>query len=172
MRARLRRAAAVAATAAAVSATGGIAARGEPSPPPIELRSAVVQQLDARLVQRIDRALAEHRQLLAIDASLDAWIPPRTVWDRLADCESGRWDRRGRPIPGTARWDDGISRRSFYEGGLHFHPQTWERFRDPDMPAHAGAATREQQIRVAERVLDAQGWRAWPVCSRKLRLRR
>jgi hypothetical protein len=28
--------------------------------------------------------------------------------------------------------------------------------------------SRSQQIKVAERVLQKQGWKAWPVCSRKL----
>jgi hypothetical protein len=32
-------------------------------------------------------------------------------------------------------------------------------------------ASRTQQIAVAERVLAAQGWKAWPACSRKLGLR-
>jgi hypothetical protein len=32
-------------------------------------------------------------------------------------------------------------------------------------------ASRSQQIKVAERVLKAQGWKAWPACSRKLGLR-
>ncbi|MBV9922466.1 MAG: transglycosylase family protein, partial [Pseudonocardia sp.] len=33
--------------------------------------------------------------------------------------------------------------------------------------AMAHRATREEQIVVAERVLAGQGWKAWPVCSRK-----
>ncbi|MBW3619165.1 MAG: transglycosylase family protein [Actinobacteria bacterium] len=92
------------------------------------------------------------------------------VWDRLADCESGAWDRDRQPVPGTATWDYGLrpSEDGFFEGGLQFHPVTWDEFRDPDMPDHAGRASRAQQIAIAERVLEAQGWEAWPVCSRKL----
>jgi resuscitation-promoting factor RpfB len=97
------------------------------------------------------------------------------VWDDLADCESGDWDRDGDPIPGTARWDYGLefAHEGFelFEGGLNFHPDTWDEFRDPQMPDHAGHADREQEIVVGERVLEAQGWGAWPVCSEMLGLR-
>jgi len=96
--------------------------------------------------------------------------PSRTsVWDRLADCESGEWDAHGRPIPGTGRWD--LNDGNGYQAGLQFVPSTWTAYKDPGMPLHAYDATREQQITVAERVLADQGWQAWPVCSRKLGLR-
>lgn len=92
---------------------------------------------------------------------------PVEVWQRLADCESGDWDRHGEPKPDTARWDYGLEfdHGDHFEGGLNFHPQTWDTYRDPDMPPHAGEATRTEEIEVAERVLEDQGWRAWPVCS-------
>lgn len=98
-----------------------------------------------------------------------------TVWDALADCESGDWDADGNPIPGTARWDYGLefAHEGFeqFQGGLNFHPGTWDAFRDPGMPGHAGHASRAQEIVVGERVLDAQGWQAWPVCSEMIGLR-
>lgn len=99
--------------------------------------------------------------------------PRRTVWDALADCESGRWDAGGDPIPGTARWDYGLSysHGDLFQGGLNFHPGTWDAYRDPAMPSHAGRASRPQEIIVAQRVLAQQGWGAWPACSRKLGLR-
>jgi hypothetical protein len=81
--------------------------------------------------------------------------PARTVWDDLARCESGeQWDYNG---------------PSGYDGGLQFAPSTW-RAMDPPT-AYAWQATREQQITVAERLLDVQGWGAWPGCSSKLGLR-
>ncbi len=108
-------------------------------------------------------------------AAVDAVVPEatRSVWDRLADCESGNWDRNSQPIPGTARWDYGLtfSHGDIFEGGVNFHPRTWDAYKDPGMPNHAGQATKAQQIEIAERVLRDQGWRAWPVCSRKLGLR-
>jgi resuscitation-promoting factor RpfA len=102
---------------------------------------------------------------LLLPATPAAAAQPTEVWARLGDCESGEWDRYGRPIPGSARWDD---RRGYHEGGLHFAPSTWDAYRDPRMPGHAGYAHVWDQVWVAERVLAAQGWGAWPVCSRKL----
>ncbi len=110
-----------------------------------------------------------------VPAGTDAVLaaPARNVWDDLADCESGDWDADGDPITGSARWDYGLtfSHGDIFEGGPNFHPGTWDAFRDADMPDHAGLATRDQQVVVAERVLDEQGWGAWPVCSRMLGLR-
>ena len=94
--------------------------------------------------------------------------PQRSVWDRVADCESGSWTGDGGFVDGSANWS---ATAGLFEGGLQFHPDTWDGFKDPGMPGAAYEASRAQQIAVAERVLDAQGWRAWPVCSRKLGLR-
>lgn len=93
-------------------------------------------------------------------------------WARLADCESGDWDADGDPEPDSARWRYGLTfdHGDIFQGGLNFHPDTWESFRDPDMPEHAGRANRWEEMEVAERVLDQQGWNAWPVCSRKVDL--
>lgn len=94
--------------------------------------------------------------------------PARSVWDRLADCESGEWTGDGGFVQGSANWS---ATAGTFEGGLQFHPGTWDGFKDPGMPAAAYEASRAQQVAIAERVLDAQGWKAWPVCSRKLGLR-
>jgi LysM repeat protein len=77
-----------------------------------------------------------------------------SVWDRLAQCESG------------GNW--GINTGNGYSGGLQFAPGTWA--------AHGGKgsahnASRAEQIRVAERVRASQGWGAWPACSSRLGLR-
>ena len=83
--------------------------------------------------------------------------PSGSVWDRLAQCESnGDWDYNG---------------ASGFDGGLQFHPDTWTAYKPADYPAYAYEATRAQQILVAERVLAAQGWGAWPACSAELGLR-
>lgn len=94
--------------------------------------------------------------------------PARSVWDRVADCESGEWTGDGGFVTASANWS---ATAGLFEGGLQFHPDTWDGYRDPGMPGAAYDASREQQIVVAERVLAEQGWKAWPVCSRKLGLR-
>ena len=82
---------------------------------------------------------------------------PLGVWDRLAACEStGRW---------SANTGNG------YFGGIQFDRGTWLRHGGGMFAARADLATREQQIVVGERTLAAQGWGAWPACSRRLGLR-
>lgn len=82
---------------------------------------------------------------------------PESVWDRLAQCESG------------GRWN--INTGNGYSGGLQFAPRTWQAFGGGQYAPTAAQATREQQIAVAERVLAAQGWNAWPSCSKKVGVR-
>lgn len=79
-----------------------------------------------------------------------------SVWDRLAMCES------------SGNWASSVGT---YEGGLQFHPSTWDAYKPAGYPEAAYQASREQQIHVAEKVLARQGWGAWPACSRKLGLR-
>lgn len=86
-------------------------------------------------------------------------------WASLAKCETpphGEWDYN----PAIATWGTRL-----FEGGLQFHPDTWDAYRDPGMPVSAFLAPPEVQIEVAERVLAEQGWKAWPHCSRELGLR-
>ena len=130
----------------------------------------------AEYIGRVALEPADHRQRLTAfeekQAAADQRAARRDLWFRLADCESGFRDN-GTPIPGSARWNYGLNPGDGapFEGGLQFAPFTWDGFRDPGMPGHAGNATPAQQIIVAERVLAAQGWKAWPVCSRMLGLR-
>lgn len=87
----------------------------------------------------------------AVMAADSAEAGPGTRWDRLAQCESsGRWSTNS---------GNGFS------GGLQSTRSTWKANGGRGMPHEA---TRAQQIRVAERVLERQGWTAWPACSRKL----
>jgi hypothetical protein len=80
------------------------------------------------------------------------------VWDRLAQCEAG------------GNWANASNR--IYKGGLQFDAGTWARHGGLQYAARADYASREQQIAVAERTLAAQGWGAWPVCSRVIGMRR
>jgi len=69
-------------------------------------------------------------------------------WDAVAQCESG----------GNWAADTG---NGFY-GGLQFKMSTWHAFGGMGSPAQA---SREEQIAVANRVLDKQGPYAWPKCG-------
>ena len=79
------------------------------------------------------------------------------TWDRLAHCESG------------GRWH--IATGNGYFGGLQFSASTWRAFGGRRFAALPHHASRTQQVRVAERVRNAQGWGAWPSCSRRVGLR-
>jgi LysM repeat protein len=82
-----------------------------------------------------------------------ATAAPASDWDALAQCESG------------GNW--GINTGNGYSGGLQFSPSTWAAYGGS---GSAADASREQQIAVAERVLEGQGWGAWPSCSSQLGL--
>lgn len=80
-----------------------------------------------------------------------------TVWDRLAMCESsGNWH---------------INTGNGYYGGVQFSASTWRAFGGGVFAPRADLATKAEQIVVATKVQKAQGWNAWPSCSRKLGLR-
>jgi uncharacterized protein YabE (DUF348 family) len=77
-----------------------------------------------------------------------------TVWDQLAQCESG------------GNW--AINTGNGYYGGLQFNLQTWRSYGGSGYP-HENS--REAQIAVAERLRDANGgYGAWPACSAELGL--
>ena len=71
-------------------------------------------------------------------------------WDAIAQCESG------------GNWS--INTGNGYYGGLQFSQATWSANGGAGSPSHA---SREEQIRVAERVLAKQGLGAWPSCGSK-----
>ncbi|MGX1129561.1 nucleoid-associated protein YgaU [Streptomyces glaucescens] len=78
-------------------------------------------------------------------------------WGCVADCESsGNWH---------------INTGNGYYGGLQFWQPTWEAYGGLKYAARADLATREEQIAVAQKVLAAQGWEAWPVCSKRYGLK-
>ncbi|MGC9498495.1 transglycosylase family protein [Streptomyces sp. WG7] len=80
------------------------------------------------------------------------------TWDKVAACES------------TNDWD--INTGNGYYGGLQFTQSTWEAFGGTRYAPRADLATKDQQIAVAEKVLDGQGPGAWPVCSQRAGLTR
>jgi resuscitation-promoting factor RpfA len=79
------------------------------------------------------------------------------TWDRLAQCESsGRWH---------------INTGNGYYGGLQISASTWKGYGGHRYAALPNRATKAEQIRVAERIKNGQGWGAWPVCSARIGLR-
>lgn len=79
------------------------------------------------------------------------------VWDSIAQCEA------------TGNWS--INTGNGYYGGLQFNATTWNAYGGGKYAATADRATREQQIEIAQKVQAAQGWGAWPACTKKLGLR-
>ncbi|MER7722723.1 transglycosylase family protein [Streptomyces sp. NPDC096323] len=80
------------------------------------------------------------------------------VWDKVAACES------------TSNWH--INTGNGYFGGLQFTRSTWAAYGGTVYAPRADLATRDEQIAIAEKVLDGQGPGAWPVCSGKAGLTR
>jgi uncharacterized protein YabE (DUF348 family) len=77
-----------------------------------------------------------------------------TVWDSLAQCESG------------GNW--AINTGNGYYGGLQFNLSTWQAYGGTGLPSDA---SRETQIAVATKLRDATGgYGSWPACSAKLGL--
>jgi resuscitation-promoting factor RpfA len=78
------------------------------------------------------------------------------TWDRLAQCES------------TQNWDTNTG--NGYYGGVQFDQTTWKRYGGTEYAPRADQASRAEQIAIAKKVQDQQGWNAWPSCSEKLGL--
>lgn len=73
------------------------------------------------------------------------------MWDRIAQCESG------------GNWS--INTGNGYYGGLQFSAGTWRAYGGTAYASTADKASKAQQISVATKVQNAQGWGAWPTCS-------
>ncbi|MEV5885642.1 transglycosylase family protein [Streptomyces sp. NPDC052020] len=74
-----------------------------------------------------------------------------TTWDRVAECETG------------GAWSENSG--NGYYGGLQLTQDDWEKYGGLAYASSADQASRSQQIRIAEKVLAAQGITAWPTCG-------
>ncbi|MFF0816011.1 transglycosylase family protein [Rhodococcus sp. NPDC003318] len=86
-------------------------------------------------------------------------VPPVTngsIWDALAQCEA------------TGNWH--INSGNGFYGGVQFDQNTWERQGGLAYAPRADLATREEQIAIATKTQQTQGWGAWPSCSSRLGL--
>ncbi|MFI8854989.1 transglycosylase family protein [Streptomyces sp. 891-h] len=97
--------------------------------------------------------LAAPLALLAATAPTASAAPNDGVWDRIAQCESG------------GNWQTNTG--NGYYGGLQFSAGTWRAYGGGAYAPTADKASKAQQIAVATKVQQAQGWGAWPNCSVK-----
>ncbi|MFF4804817.1 transglycosylase family protein [Streptomyces sp. NPDC001351] len=74
-----------------------------------------------------------------------------TTWDKVAQCETG------------GSWSEN-SGNGFY-GGLKLTQENWEKYGGLDYAPRADLASRNQQIAVAEKLLDDQGVGAFHICG-------
>ncbi|MFG2331818.1 transglycosylase family protein [Streptomyces sp. NPDC048604] len=112
------------------------------------LSGAIVCAPPAEAAQVPSPATAGSKAVPAYACAKDQW-----PWGCVAECESG------------GDWH--INTGNGYYGGLQFWQPTWEEHGGLKYARRADLATRAQQIKVAEEVLRTQGWKAWPVCSKR-----
>ena len=96
----------------------------------------------------------EEEERSSSDSTPSASVASGSVWDRLAECESG------------GNWS--INTGNGYYGGLQFSLSTWRAYGGKGYP-HENS--RAQQIAIAQKLQAAAGWGQWPACSSKLGLR-
>jgi LysM repeat protein len=89
---------------------------------------------------------------LGVAGAVPAEAAP-TVWDKVAQCESG------------GNWQ--INTGNGYFGGVQFSARTWKAYGGTAYANRANLATKAEQIAIARRVLAGQGPSAWPVCGRR-----
>lgn len=119
-------------------------------------------ELAARKVVRADVRQKAVARIVAVgtkekpepEATAANFAGGSTVWDSLAQCESG------------GNW--AINTGNGYYGGLQFNLGTWRAYGGTGYPHQQ---SRETQIAVATRLRDATGgYGSWPSCSAKLGL--
>lgn len=74
-------------------------------------------------------------------------------FDQIAQCESG------------GNWS--INTGNGFAGGLQMQPSTFKAFGGEQYGPSADKISREDQIKIAYKILQSQSWNAWPSCSAK-----
>jgi LysM repeat protein len=111
-------------------------------------------QIQQRSLRALGLAVVGAAGTLALLAPASAaQARPSVNWDAIAQCESG------------GNWR--INTGNGYYGGLQFSRSTWKAYGGGRYARTANNASRVEQIRIAEKVLDGQGIGAWPTCGRK-----
>ncbi|MGW0172816.1 transglycosylase family protein [Rhodococcus sp. NPDC003322] len=99
-------------------------------------------------------------KVVRVGAKPGTEVPPVSngaTWDALAQCEA------------TGNWH--INSGNGFYGGVQFDQNTWERQGGLKYAPRADLATREEQIAIAMKTQQTQGWGAWPSCSSRLGVR-
>jgi uncharacterized protein YabE (DUF348 family) len=115
-------------------------------------------QLVARRVlsQHVLRDPVAEIERVGTKAATASYAGGTTVWDRLAQCESG------------GNWATNTG--NGYYGGLQFSLGTWQAYGGSGLPSNASRLT---QIAIATKIRDASGgYGAWPACAASLGLPR
>ena len=128
------------------------------------LRTVVITEVrhDGKVVKRTEKSSKVIRKAVdrvvlvgtKSDSVAAASVGGNSVWDRLAQCESG------------GNWS--INTGNGFYGGLQFTASTWHAMGGSGLPSQA---SRETQIAIAQKLQSRAGWGQWPACSSKLGLR-
>ena len=128
----------------------------------IRVEALVPRSADARPTVTMEATLvavpvaAPAPAAAAAPAQPAATYSGNSVWDDLAQCESG------------GNWS--INTGNGYYGGLQFSLSTWNGYGGAEFAEYPHEATRAEQITVAERLRAARGYQPWPACRDKLGL--
>ena len=117
---------------------------------------------DGKVVKRTEKSSKITKKavdrVLLVGTKEDSMAAPavagNSVWDRLAQCESG------------GNWS--INTGNGFYGGLQFTASTWRAMGGTGLPHQH---SRETQIAVAKKLQARAGWGQWPACTSKLGLR-
>ncbi|HET6625676.1 MAG TPA: transglycosylase family protein [Nocardioidaceae bacterium] len=117
-------------------------------------RKAVKSTIQRQPVDAIVRVGTKERPAPEPAPTTTNFASGSTVWDQLAQCESG------------GNW--AINTGNGYYGGLQFNMSTWQAYGGTGLPSEN---SRETQIAIATKVRDANGgYGSWPACSQSLGL--
>lgn len=108
------------------------------------------------LVRRLVGVIAAVALAIGIGAAGATPASAKTVWDKVATCESG------------GNWK--INTGNGYYGGLQFASRTWSGYGGKKYASKAHKASKAEQIAIARRVLAGQGAGAWASCGRRAHL--
>ena len=111
----------------------------------MDIREAVTKGL---LATAMAGALGIVPMALSLPFSMGTAKADTVNWDAIAQCETG------------GNWAANTGNGAY--GGLQFKPGTWSANGGVGNPA---TAPRDEQIRVAENVMQSQGLGAWPKCG-------